>query len=168
MTQYAVLPIPPHAPYPQTCATCGGRGVTGDRFEMPTTETTPTLLVDVICPDCLGCGNGDPDHAACPADAHAYPEEYAGPECECNGGPPCDCPDCDHLDCVYRDDEEAQSCPSCGSGRGWNAVHGVGTSEDGEPEGLAILRVPCGCSESRLVIGDDPAKLDSGPPATGF
>lgn len=22
--------------------------------------------------------------------------------CECNGGPPCDCPDCVHDDCSYR------------------------------------------------------------------
>lgn len=27
------------------------------------------------------------------------------PECECNGGSPCDCPDCDHADCAYQQPE---------------------------------------------------------------
>ncbi len=27
--------------------------------------------------------------------------------CECNGGAPCDCPNCDHPDCSYQQDEDA-------------------------------------------------------------
>lgn len=30
------------------------------------------------------------------------PDYYDVP-CECNGGPDCACPDCDHLDCAYKE-----------------------------------------------------------------
>ena len=30
--------------------------------------------------------------------------DYYGEPCECNGGPDCACPDCDHLDCIYGQD----------------------------------------------------------------
>ena len=30
------------------------------------------------------------------------PLEPAPIQCECRGGPPCACPDCDHPDCLYR------------------------------------------------------------------
>jgi hypothetical protein len=33
---YAVLPLTEHPPYPRPCPACDGRGVTGDRYEMPT------------------------------------------------------------------------------------------------------------------------------------
>ena len=33
------------------------------------------------------------------------PDYYEVP-CECNGGPLCACPDCDHLDCSYQQKEE--------------------------------------------------------------
>lgn len=142
MPQYAVLPIPPHPPYRAPCRRCKGRGVTGDRFEMPT-DTGPTLLIDALCPDCLGCGNGDPDHVGCPDELHA--------------------------DSDLGDDGPV--CPSCGSGRGWNPVQGIVSVVDGveygDSQSLAILRVPCGCAEGRMVIGDDPAKLDSGPEVAG-
>jgi hypothetical protein len=143
--RYAVLPIPEHPLYPHPCAACDGLGVTGDRYEMPTTPGAPILLVDVICPECGGCGNGDPEHADCPPEAHAYPEDYSNSTGE------------------YDDDDQGDDggpgCYSCGSGRGWNAVQGIGTSEGGDAEGLAVLRVPCGCSEGRLVLGDDPEAL---------
>jgi hypothetical protein len=137
---YAVLPVPEHVPYPQPCRGCGGRGITGDRYEMPT-DNGPTLLLEVICPQCGGCGNGDPEHADCPADAHADPDEYRG------------------SDDDWDEDDSGPRCYSCGSGRGWNAVQGIGTSDDGDPDSLALLRVPCGCSQDRLVIGADPAAL---------
>jgi len=146
---YAVLPIPAHPPYLRPCPACDGRGVTGDRYEMPT-DGGPILLVDVICPECGGCGNGDPDHADCPPDAHAYPDEYGT--------------DDDPDDDDPRDDDPGDggpACYSCGSGRGWNAVQGIGQSDDGDPEGLAVLRVPCGCSADRLVVGFDPDALAS-------
>jgi hypothetical protein len=28
-------------------------------------------------------------------------------DCECNGGAPCDCPDCDHTDCSFQQPEDA-------------------------------------------------------------
>jgi hypothetical protein len=135
---YAVLPIPAHPSYPQPCPACQGHGITSDRYEMPT-DGGPILLVDVICPTCGGCGNGDPEHANCLADAHAYPDEHGADD--------------------HQDDGAGPACYSCGSGRGWNAVQGIGQDDDGDPEGLAILRVPCGCSADRLVVGFDPDAL---------
>ena len=144
---YAVLPIPAHPPYPRPCPVCGGHGVTGDRYEMAT-DGGPILLVDVICPDCGGCGNGDPEHTECTANAHAYPDEYGADDDD------------------QADNDGGPACYSCGSGRGWNAVQGIGQSDDGDPEGLAVLRVPCGCSADRLVIGFDPDALASAPEVT--
>jgi hypothetical protein len=143
-TQYAVLPLPARLPYPYPCAACNGAGVTGERYELPPgSPGAPVLLVDVICPACGGCGNGDPAHAICPRDAHAYPDEL-WPEPD----------DDDQADA-------ASSCPSCGSGRGWNPVQGF--SDDAEA--LTVLRVPCGCATARLVIADDPAELPGAAPA---
>lgn len=156
MTTYAVLPLPANPVYLRPCPACSGSGVTGDRYEVPT-DSGVVLLVDVICPECGGCGNGAAEHWQCPPDAHADPGDERIPVCECNGGPSCDCPDCGHPDCVYHDDDQA--CPSCGTGRGWNAVQGVGTSDAGDPEGLAVLRMPCGCAEGCMVTSDDPASL---------
>jgi len=53
--------------------------------------------------------------------------------CECNGGNPCDCPDCDHADCSYKrhiiDDHifvesiaTANVCGLCGAHREWHDV----------------------------------------------
>jgi hypothetical protein len=147
-TRYAVLPLPAHPPYPHPCGPCNGAGVTGERYEMPPgTPGGPILLVDVICPSCDGCGNGDPAHAGCPRDAHAYPDEV------------------DPYPVAYDDDEPEAGCPSCGSGRGWNPVQGfTGGSGPYETAGY-VLRVPCGCSESRLVLADDPAELPAAVPA---
>ena len=121
---YAALPVVPleHA---MPCGNCGGLGVTGDCYEQP--GELLTLVVDVICPDCAGCGNADPGHLGCPPDAHAELDEDWG-EHEDDGEPGYESP-----------------CPSCISGRGWNAVQAFGADE------AVTLRVPCGCSESRLV-----------------
>lgn len=127
--RYAYLPIDPHPAYVRVCAQCEGRGVTGDRYEMPT-DTGPILLVDVICDACTGCGNGDPAHMECAPDAHAYPDD-------------------DFDDDDQRDD--GAECLSCGSGRGWNAVQAFPDADT-----MVVLRVPCGCSESRLVLTDAP------------
>lgn len=36
----------------------------------------------------------------------------APPECECNGGPPCDCPDCEHEDCAYKKRRNVEPAPA--------------------------------------------------------
>lgn len=133
MTTYAYLPPDQHPAYARPCPGCGGEGVTGDRFEMPGDPGRPVLLVDVICGQCTGCGNGDPEHLDCRPDAHAYPDDD-GPDPDDDDGP--------HV----------HECYSCGTGRGWNAVQGF---HGPEPD-MVVLRVPCGCSESRLVTTDAP------------
>lgn len=35
--------------------------------------------------------------------AAANSEAWNATHCECNGGNPCACPDCDHEDCRYHD-----------------------------------------------------------------
>lgn len=139
MTRF-ILPVEKHE-HARPCQPCGGTGVTGERYEMPAGEHI--LLAEVICPACDGCGNGDPGHAGCKPEWHAEADD-------------------DGLYPDYPDDEDeegeegdgAPACWSCGSGRGWNAVQGFrGEGEDVE---MLLTRVPCGCSESRLVeAGDD-------------
>lgn len=123
-----ILPVEKHE-HARPCQPCGGTGVTGEHYEMPAGEHI--LLVEVICPACDGCGNGDPDHPGCKVEWHADPDGY-----------------------VDADDESEPACWSCGSGRGWNVVQGFrGEGDDVE---MILTRVPCGCSESRLVeAGDD-------------
>lgn len=116
----------------QPCQPCEGAGVTGERYEMPAGEHV--LLVEVFCPACGGCGNGDPRHAGCKPEWHAD----SGDDEE-SGFPDGDDPD----------GSSSPACYSCGSGRGWNAVQGFrGEGSDVE---MVLTRVPCGCSEGRLV-----------------
>jgi hypothetical protein len=149
---YAVLPLAELPAYPDPCSGCDGDGVTGVRYEFPT-DTGPVLLCEVICPDCGGCGNGDPAHIGCPPDAHAYPGEFPG-------DPGDDAAyrrwseardaeiDRDNGDLDEEDDDAA--CFSCGSGRGWVTVQGFyGEGEDCQ---MVLLRVPCGCSTDRLEV----------------
>ena len=125
-----LLPVEKHE-HSRRCQPCEGTGVTGERYEMPAGENV--LVLEVICGVCGGCGNGDPDHAGCKPDWHAYP--YA------DGSEP------------LEDDEEGAPCFSCGSGRGWYPVEGFrGEGDDME---MVITRVPCGCSESRLLEAED-------------
>lgn len=126
-----MLPLEVHE-HAVKCGACGGSGVTGDRYDMEAGEHTLTL--EIICPGCGGCGNGDPGHIDCVADWHAYPEDVDG---------------VDALDDLEDDDGEPRACMSCGSGRGWYPVQGF-TSPDDDAE-LLILRTLCGCSTDRLV-----------------
>lgn len=116
---YATVDFPAPPVSETSCGRCGGVGVTGERYEMVTDG--PTLLVDVFCPECGGCGNGDPTHAACDPSLHAWDDE-----------------DWDDLD-----DEGPDRCPSC-DGRGWNAVEGFNDQE------TVTVRVPCGCMTDRV------------------
>lgn len=145
MSEYAVLPITALAwTGPNPCPACVGLGVTGERYEMP--GTTPTLLVDVICPGCTGCGNGDPEHRDCQPEAHAYPDD--------------DGYDVDNYD--DEDQDQEPPCPSCG-GRRWNAVQGFNTTDlEGD---MIVLKVPCGCATPLMVTGTDPARLAPYPHA---
>lgn len=120
------LPLEPRT-YPSPCPACTGTGVTGVKYEM-TTSPENTLLVDVICPACGGCGNGDPDHSDCPRDAHAELDESDWDD-----------------DLVADDFGPAAACASCITGRGWNDVQAFNDTE------VWTLRVPCGCSTARLV-----------------
>lgn len=135
---YAALPVPVAWPHQGTCDLCGGLGVTGERYEMPGDPGRPVLLLEVICPACHGCGSGDPEHADCDPRAHDYPEEFG----------------------ADQDDDDDPSgeppCPSCG-GRTWNAWQGF--SGAGDSAEMAVLRVPCGCSEPLLVTGPDRSAL---------
>jgi hypothetical protein len=132
------------------CPECQGRGVTGERYEMPT-DNGPILICDIICPVCEGCGNG-PDHEGCHPDQHAWPEHFGAD---------------DYSDYDGRD-EDGPVCYSCGTyGRGWNAVDGLTVRYLNEPDDSPFppvsltLRVPCGCRVDRLVSGDDPDALVS-------
>lgn len=125
-----ILPVEKHD-HARPCQPCEGTGITGERYEMP--AGPHTLLAEVFCPSCGGCGNGDPEHAGCRPEWHAYPEDIYGAE-------------------VLDEDEYEQVCWSCGSGRGWNPVQGfIGEGDDMQ---MLITRVPCGCSEDRLVEAD--------------
>lgn len=141
-TQYAVLPVTePAWTGPGPCQGCGGLGVTGERYQMPGTD--PVLLADVICPQCGGCGNGDPEHRYCKPIAHVADSA-------------------DDLGAWGEDDDgpgQEPACPSC-YGRRWNAVTGfTAGGAVGEDEELAVLRVPCGCAAPLLETGPDPAAL---------
>jgi hypothetical protein len=112
------FPAPPASDTP--CGRCGGKGVTGERYEM--TTDGPTLLVDVFCPDCGGCGNGDPEHRSCTPALHAWGDDDGWDEDE---------------------DPDVERCRSCDD-RGWNAVDGFNDDE------VVTVRVPCGCQTDRI------------------
>ncbi len=82
MTRF-ILPIEKHE-HARPCQPCKGTGVTGERYEMPAGEHI--LLVEVICPACDGCGNGDPDHPGCKVEWHADPDGYVNADDESDAG----------------------------------------------------------------------------------
>lgn len=123
----------------EPCPSCLGRGVTGDQVKMPVGSGN-TLLMELICAQCGGCGNGDIAHAGCQPNWHAYPEDYTEGDIE-----------------IVPLDEQA--CYSCGTGRGWYPVQGF--TGEGENTEMHVVRQLCGCSESRL------AEVSGGPDAAG-
>lgn len=125
------------------CARCGGRGVTGDQYEMPVGNGETVLVVDQICGRCGGCGRDD-EHQDCAPTAHATWDR----------GEDWERWDDELLD-ELEDPNQGPSCMSC-CGRKWNAVQGLGDDE------VVYLRVPCGCAEPMMVPHDH-----TGPNAGG-
>ena len=80
-TTYAYVEFPAPTMTGAPCPACQGGGVTGDRYELHTDG--PVLLVDVVCPDCGGCGSADGDHLVC-AGPHACDK---APDTEPDGVP---------------------------------------------------------------------------------
>jgi ribosomal protein S27AE len=130
MTTRMILPLEERN-HATPCRACRGLGVTGQRYEMQT-DSDVVLLLEVFCPACGGCGNGDPEHGGCKATWHAEPDDG-------------DAFDYDDLDDEDFDDADGPPCPSCGSGRGWFPIQGFDDAE------VYTLRGLCGCSTPRLV-----------------
>lgn len=119
--------LPPPTPFqgPTRCPTCAGAKVLPDWY--PFDLAAPRrLVIQPLCPTCQGCGRAE--HEGC------QPGEHADHD-------PTD-DDHDDLDA----DLSSGPCPSC-QGRGWWPMQ----SFPSPPTTIIYLRVPCGCSESRLV-----------------
>jgi hypothetical protein len=123
--QLAVVNYPAPALFGSPCPECSGSGLTGERYEAP--GGAYPLLVDVLCPTCLGCGNAD--HDRCRVSAHADPEGIGFDPSEWDDD---------------GQDGDAHPCPEC-RGRTWNPMQGYDDS------GVKWLRVPCGaCMSDRV------------------
>lgn len=131
---YVPFPLPPVLPG-QECETCDGSGITGELYGMDAAGGR-TLLIDVFCPDCDGCGSAN--HRACVPQMHAsYSADEDGPWSAAY-------PEEDH-----ELNDRAVLCGSC-QDRGWNATEGFPSEipDDDQISGLYI-RMPCGCTEHR-------------------
>lgn len=118
----------PVAPYegPARCPACAGARITGAVYSCAPLGA-PRLLVDVLCPDCGGCGRATHDGCA--------PQEHADADWD---------PDWEMLD-RPDDDPHRHGCPSC-RGRRWFPVQGF---TDGDAQ-MHTLRMPCGCATDLL------------------
>ena len=144
-TIYKHFPFP--APAGVNCPNCGGKGITGDQYEVEgdlrPDGTRINLVVDVLCPLCLAGAHPDYDPNFDPS-AHLDPDNTTG----------------------WRTDEEEEqaerdwdSCPSC-HGRRYNLVDAFEIDSNGEtPDdaGAPQLIMPCGCGES--LMADVPAPV---------
>lgn len=145
-TIYKHLPFP--APAGLDCKACGSKGVTGaqlqEAIDVPGDGGIQTvLLVDVLCPACLG--GRHPDHDP---DFNPTPDDD---EWNTSG---------------YRTDEEEEqaeaaydSCGSCHGMRYW-LCDGAPVNEAGEvpDDGKMVqLVMPCGCAEPLMVDVPAPA-----------
>jgi hypothetical protein len=131
------LPLPDPYRGPGTCEPCEGAGFTGARYRMPAGDKT--LIVDVFCPACLGCGQAG--HVSCVEQQHHdwRDRPAAGP----------------------RERLARLSCPFCG-GPGWWVMTAFPSGDD--PGGdVVFIRVPCGCAEARMVPYDEQAGKDATP-----
>lgn len=156
MTVRMMLPLEEHA-HARPCPACQGRGVTGARYEMPTGAAADlqapkmVLLLEVFCPACGGCGNGDPEHAGCKAAWHPDPDDaglFGEGDPDNVGLGEDDDFDLDGL-ADDHDDDCGPACYSCASGRGWYPIQGF--TGEGDSTEMYTLRGLCGCSTDRLV-----------------
>lgn len=131
--QLRMVAFPDPPAHKRPCPDCRGAGVTGERYGMDLPNGKGTLLVDVFCPTCGGCGNGDPKHRGCPRGRNRtiHPGLV------------------DFYDDDDYEDDDQEKCPSC-QGREWNPVQGF--SGEGEDCRMYVLRVPCGCTSDRVQV----------------
>lgn len=126
------LPAPEPYTGPDWCRTCQGKGITGQQVDYSTQDAC--IAVDVICGSCGGCGHDD-THEGCTDDQHGDLYEWTPDE-----------------------NDETEVCQSC-NGRGWWAAEGYPDpvrDESGQllmtfEDRVVYLRMPCGCSESKMV-----------------
>jgi hypothetical protein len=77
MGNYIYVPFAPPKNVTAPCEICEGTGITGELFGMEV-DNGRTLLIDVFCPGCHGCGSGN--HRSCEPTAHAdYDPGIDGP-----------------------------------------------------------------------------------------
>ncbi|MEV7264000.1 hypothetical protein AB0N38_10655 [Micromonospora aurantiaca] len=120
--RYLRLPAPERYDGPDPCRRCAGARVLDGRTAQMSTDAA-VLVVDVICPDCDGCGRAT--HDGCREDEHGtWDHDY------------------------YPDDDtpagEVNRCPFC-AGRRWIGVLAWGAHT------TYTLRMPCGCATDLLV-----------------
>ena len=125
---YSVVDFPPPDLHGNPCSHCKGSGITGEQYSHMSSTEYPPLLVDVLCSECDGCGHAS--HDDCAPNPHGS--------------------DADSI--IEDEDWEENACLSCG-GIGWNPVHAF--PSELEPEEMVTLRVPCGCTESRVRVVSD-------------
>ncbi|MCG8971798.1 hypothetical protein [Streptomyces sp. CL12-4] len=138
--EYLFIDLPaPELGDARPCEDCRGRGLTGDTFALGVNDDsgTPPLLVEVVCPSCLGCGRAEHDEERGCGHLHAEGDE-------------------DLLDeRAEEDDQDEEPCYSC---HGWRFYYlpGVTKDDNGAPQQVVYLRHPCGCTESsaRIIIGE--------------
>lgn len=131
------LPAPEPYRGPDPCPGCAGQKISGEQVTL--TPGRRTLLIDVLCSLCHGCGSSQ--HLNCrPAD-HGNFDPDNSPD-----NSPDDDPDDDP-------DNSLEAKPCCG-GRGWFPATAWSTRN---PNLAVTLRVPCGCSEKLLLpVEEDP------------
>ncbi|MDI3102084.1 hypothetical protein QJ054_34165 [Streptomyces sp. AN-3] len=139
--QYLFIDLPaPELDDARPCDDCRGSGLTGDTFALGVNDGsgTPPLLVEVVCPSCLGCGRAEHDEERGCGFLHAEGDE-------------------DLLN-DWDDEQDEEPCYSC-HGRLFYYLPGI-TNDDGEPEQVVYLRHPCGCTEgSARIITGEPEKV---------
>lgn len=148
------------------CEPCQGAGTTGEMYAHAGGNGI-TLVIDILCPACGGCGRAE--HTECEPEAHgttpagltAARLAPPDPAAILDGHPVPDDPDTAAfvlpLSVAYLDDADETApwighpdgtapCPAC-EGRQWTAVPALtGKAPDTR---VITFRVPCGCAEGR-------------------
>ncbi|MGV9509345.1 hypothetical protein ACWDQZ_27470 [Streptomyces tendae] len=140
--QYLFIDLPaPELGDARPCDDCGGNGLTGETFALGVNDDsgTPPLLVEVVCPSCLGCGRAEHDEERGCGFLHAEDDEGL-------------------LD-DWDDEQDEEPCYSC-HGHLFYYLPGITKDDNGEPEQVVYLRHPCGCTEDRArIITGEPEKV---------